>query len=107
MNLSRQQINAISNSIVEMKSEISQLEIEQVTLLTRYEQAFDLASVKESAQSAGMSQPSDSQIYYIDLPGQDRAVAYTTEKMVLLEYGIAKMEVKSLKNILKMERGTE
>ena len=66
------QINAISNSIVEMKSEISQLEIEQVTLLTRYEQAFDLASVKESAQSAGMSQPSDSQIYYIDLPGQDQ-----------------------------------
>lgn len=78
------QINAISNSIVEMKSEISQLEIEQVTLLTRYEQAFDLASVKESAQSAGMSQPSDSQIYYIDLPGQDRAVAYTTEKTSFL-----------------------
>ena len=74
------QINAISNSIVEMKSEISQLEIERVTLLTRYEQAFDLASVKESAQAAGMSQPSDSQIYYIDLPGQDRAVAYSVQK---------------------------
>ena len=78
------QINAVSNSIVDMKSEISQLEIEQVTLLTRYEQAFDLASVKESAQAAGMSQPSDSQIYYIDLPGQDRAVAYSAQKVGFL-----------------------
>lgn len=74
------QINAISNSIVEMKGQISQLEIEQVTLLTQYEQAFDLASVKDAAQAAGMSQPSDSQIYYIDLPGQDQAVAYIAEK---------------------------
>ena len=78
------QINAVSNSIVDMKSEISQLEIEQVTLLTRYEQAFDLASVKEAALAAGMSQPSDSQIYYIDLPGQDRAVAYSAQKVGFL-----------------------
>ena len=78
------QINAVSNSIVDMKSEISQLEIEQVTLLTRYEQAFDLASVKETALAAGMSQPSDSQIYYIDLPGQDRAVAYSAQKVGFL-----------------------
>ena len=78
------QINAVSNSIVDMKSEISQLEIEQVTLLTRYEQAFDLARVKEAALAAGMSQPSDSQIYYIDLPGQDRAVAYSAQKVGFL-----------------------
>jgi len=65
-------INAISNSIVDMKSEITRLETEQVTLLTRHEQAFDLATVKEAARAAGMSQPSESQIYYIDLPGQDQ-----------------------------------
>jgi len=65
-------INAISNSIVDMKSEITRLETEQVTLLTRHEQAFDLATVKEAALAAGMSQPSESQIYYIDLPGQDQ-----------------------------------
>ncbi len=70
------QINAISSSIVEMKQQISALEVEQVSLLTRYEQAFDLATVKEAAQAAGMSQPSDSQIYYIDLPGEDQAVSY-------------------------------
>jgi len=65
-------INAISNSIVDMKSEITRLETEQVTLLTRHEQAFDLATVKEAARAAGMSQPSESQVYYIDLPGQDQ-----------------------------------
>ena len=74
------QINAISGSIVTMKEEISALEIEQVSLLTKYEQAFDLATVKEAAQAAGMTQPSDSQIYYIDLPGEDQAVAYSSQE---------------------------
>ena len=31
---------------------------------------------KTAAESAGMSQPSESQIFYISLPGSDRAVAY-------------------------------
>lgn len=68
-------LNAISREIVKMKTEISQLETEQVSLLTRYEQAFDLAAVKTAAEAAGMSQPSDSQITYIELPGKDIAVA--------------------------------
>ena len=69
-------INAISGSIVEMQEQISALEVEQVSLLTRYEQAFDLTTVKEAAQAAGMHQPDDSQIYYIDLPGEDQATSY-------------------------------
>jgi len=70
-------INSISRNIVDMKKQIEQLEVEQVSLLTRYEQAFDLTSVKETAEAAGMTQPSDSQIYYIDLPGENRAEAYS------------------------------
>lgn len=70
------QLNAISRHIVEMKTQIAALETEQVSLLTRYEQAFDLTSVKAAAEAAGMTQPSDSQIYYIDLPGSDQAVSY-------------------------------
>lgn len=70
-------LNAISRSIVEMKEQIDQLRTEQVSLLTRYEQAFDLTSVKEKAEAAGMTQPSESQIYYIDLPGEDQAVAFS------------------------------
>ena len=69
-------LNAISRSIVSMKAEISQLEVEQVSLLTQYEQAFDLAAVKEAALAAGMTQPSDSQVYYISLPGEDQATVY-------------------------------
>ena len=68
---------AISGSMVAMQEEITALEVEQVSLLTRYEQAFDLATVKEAAQAAGMRQPDDSQICYIDLPGEDQAVPTT------------------------------
>lgn len=73
-------LNTISRSIVSMKAEISQLEIEQVALLTKYEQTFDLSAVKEAAAAAGMIQPSDSQIYYIALPGEDQITAHQPER---------------------------
>ncbi len=69
-------LNTISRSIVSMKSEIKQLEVEQVSLLTQYEQTFDLSAVKEAAVTAGMNQPSDSQVCYINLPGEDQATAH-------------------------------
>ena len=71
------QLSDISRNITSMKNQISQLEIEQTSLLARYEQSFDLASVKETAEAAGMTQPGESQVYYIDLPGEDQAVAHT------------------------------
>ena len=46
--------------------------VEQVALMAKYEQSFDLSSVKEIAESVGMAQPSESQICYIDLPGSDQ-----------------------------------
>ena len=78
-------INAISRSIVQMKEEIKALQVEQVSLLTQYEQKFDLASVKAAAEAAGMSQPSESQIYYIDLPWADQAVSYRSESGGVLD----------------------
>ena len=74
------QINAISSNIVGMKSQISELEVERVELLTKYEQVFDLAAVKEKAQAAGMVMPGASQTYYIQLPGQDQAVSYVAQE---------------------------
>ncbi len=68
------QINAISSDIVSMKAEIRELEVEQIALQTQYEQAFDLASVKEAAEAVGMQQPGDGQIVYIDLPGEDQVM---------------------------------
>ena len=70
------QLNAISRNIVRMKTEITALEVEQVGLLTKYEQSFDLTSVKEAAESYGMVQPSESQIYNIELPGANQAVSH-------------------------------
>ena len=78
-------INSISRSIVSMKERISVLQVEQVALLTQHEQAFDLSSVKEAAEAAGMTIPSESQIYYIDLPGEDQAVSYTGRDGGLLD----------------------
>jgi len=72
-------LNTISRSIVAMKNEIKQLEVEHISLMTQYEQTFDLSAVKEAAVTAGMVQPSDSQIFYINLPGEDQATAYHAE----------------------------
>lgn len=71
-------MNTISRSIVSMKSQITQLEVEQVSLLTRHEQAFDLSTVKEAAEAAGMTQPNDSQVFYIRLPGEDQVTSRKT-----------------------------
>ena len=69
-------MNTISRSIVDMKNQITQLEVDQVSLLTRHEQAFDMSTVKAAAEAVGMSQPSDSQVFYIRLPGEDQATTH-------------------------------
>ena len=80
------QLTAISNTVVAMNKEASQLETDQVILQTQYERAYDLASVKEAAIEAGMSRPSDSQIYYIDLSDPDNAVIYQDQEEGLLSW---------------------
>ena len=70
------ELTAISDDVVAMQKQVSALQTEQVRLQAEYEQAFDLAGVKEAAEAAGMTQPSDSQMYYIDLSAPDSAVVY-------------------------------
>ncbi len=70
------QLTQFSSEVVRLKSELAALETENVKLTAQYEQMFDLASVKEAAEAAGMSKPSSSQVYYIDLSGGDSAVVY-------------------------------
>lgn len=70
------QLTAISNSVVSMKKELAALQEEHVSLVARYERTFDLASIKEAAESAGMAKPSASQIYYVDLSAPDSVVLY-------------------------------
>ena len=70
------QLMGISNSVVSLKSQLEDLETENVTLTTQYERMYDLSTVQEAAEAAGMSKPSGSQIYYIDLSDGDSAVVY-------------------------------
>ena len=74
------ELTTISGSVVEMRSQLEALETQQVSLITKHERAFDLSSVKETAAAAGMGQPSDSQIYYIDLSEPDSATVYSQEE---------------------------
>lgn len=82
-------LNTISRSIVSMKADIKALEVQQVSLLTQYEQTFDLSAVKEAALAAGMRQPSESQIYYINLPGEDQATAYQPQNNPIGKFALS------------------
>ena len=78
------QLTAISSQVVDLQEELEALETENVSLTAQHEQMFDLATVKEVAEAAGMSKPSSSQIYYIDLSEGDSAVVYQQEESNLL-----------------------
>ena len=78
------QLTIISDEVVSLQNQLEELQTENVTLTAQHEQMFDLATVKEVAEAAGMSKPSSSQIYYIDLSEGDSAVVYQQEETNLL-----------------------
>ncbi|MGM9619602.1 MAG: hypothetical protein ACI3W8_07220, partial [Oscillospiraceae bacterium] len=71
-------LSGISSDIVELKAQVSELTQENVDLTTKHELTFDLSTIKQQAEAAGMSKPSDSQTYYLDLSGNDNAVVHET-----------------------------
>lgn len=72
------QLTVLSDSVVALQSRAADLETENVTLMTTYERAFDLATVEAAAQNGGMSKPSTSQVYYLDMDMPDSASVYET-----------------------------
>ena len=70
------QLTVLSADTVALKKELSTLQTENLRLTTEYERMFDLATVKEAAEAAGMVKPGSSQICYIDLSEGDSAVVY-------------------------------
>ena len=78
------QLTGISSDVVSLRKELSHLQTENVTLVAQYERMFDLATVKEAAESAGMGKPSSGQTYYLDLSGDDSAVVYQKKEDGLL-----------------------
>ncbi|MBQ3548372.1 MAG: hypothetical protein IJA33_00635 [Oscillospiraceae bacterium] len=73
------QLTAASASVSQLNNTLSELQSEHVALLTEYEKTFDLATIKATAEAAGMSKPNSGQIQYIDLSGSDTVVVYTDE----------------------------
>jgi len=70
------QLTGLSDDVVSLRKEFKQLQTENVTLTAQYEQMYDLATVKETAEDAGMAKPSSGQIFYIDLSNGDSAEVY-------------------------------
>ena len=70
------QLTALSSDVVDLRSQLSTLESDHVQLTAKYQQMYDLSTVKEVAVQAGMSKPGSSQIYYVDLSDGDSAVVY-------------------------------
>ena len=97
------QLTTISGNVASMKSELAVLNDEHVSLLTKYEQTFDLATVKETAEAAGMSKPTSAQIEYVDLSGEDSAVVYRAGAEGILS-GIANSLERGIEALLEYFR---
>lgn len=82
MMVSYVELTDLSTQVTSLRADLSVLESENITLTTAYEQMFDLTTVKEAATAEGMTKPSSSQIYYIDLSGGDSAVVYETPEKI-------------------------
>ncbi|MDN0031824.1 hypothetical protein [Oscillibacter ruminantium] len=79
------QLTGLSSDVVSLNKELRQLQTENVSLTAEYAQMFDLDTVKEAAESAGMAKPSSGQTYYMDLSDGDCAVVYQKRETGLLE----------------------
>lgn len=78
------QLTALSSDLVGLKSQLSVLSTENVTLTAEYQNMYDLSTVKEVAEAAGMAKPVSSQVYYVDLSAGDNAVVYQQESPSVL-----------------------
>lgn len=78
--LSYVQLIELSNQVVFLRSELTELRSEEGTLLMQYEQAFDLTAVEEAVTAGGMmAKPRTDQVYYVDMSEPDNAVVYGSD----------------------------
>ena len=81
----------IGSSVAELRSELSALESQNVLLTTQYQELYDLAAVKAAAEEAGMTKPSGSQVFYLDLSEGDSAVALQQQEPGVLDKLLASL----------------
>ena len=73
--LSYVQMTVIGSSVAELRSELS----------AQHERMYDLDTVKAAAEEAGMTKPSGSQVFYLDLSEGDSAVALQQQEPGVLD----------------------
>jgi hypothetical protein len=69
-------LTVLASDAVDLKKQLEVLQTESATLTAEYEQMFDLDTVREAAEAAGMRKPSVSQICYLKITDGDNAVIY-------------------------------
>lgn len=89
--LSYVELTVIGTSVAELQSELSTLESQNVLLTTQYQELYDLAAVKAAAEEAGMTKPSNSQVYYLDLAEGDSAVVIRQQEPGVLDKLLASL----------------
>ena len=85
------QLTQISSQVVALKKQLDVLEVDNAALTVQYQQMYDLSTVKEVAEAAGMAKPRASQIYYVDLSSGDSAVVYQQEDAGVLSAAAARI----------------
>lgn len=70
------QLTVASDAVTTIRNDLSEAQEAHVILVTKYEQTFDMATVKERAEAAGMKKPASGQIEYIDIAGSDAVVIH-------------------------------
>ncbi len=71
------QLSTISGEVVDLKTQMTQLQGEEATLRARYELAYDLGAIEKAVTSDGsMSRPQAGQMVYVDLTEPDSVVIY-------------------------------
>ena len=74
------ELTRLSAETVTLKNQLEVLRSENVVLSAKYDRMFDLASVKEAAEAAGMVKPSVSQVSYLDLSEGDCVIVHPHEE---------------------------
>ena len=72
-------LTQLSADVVSLKNQLAALESKNVILTAEYQQMYDLAAVRETAEAAGMAKPVSGQVHYLDMSDGDSAMVYQTE----------------------------
>lgn len=75
-----------------LERRLQTLQDEQLLLQSRYDAKIDLADIEQKAGELGLQKPSQEQIVYVSLTGEDRAELHQTEKSSILGEIISAVE---------------